>query len=150
MIVLRLLWANSGSSARAVRSHHGPMRAFRSAVILLTETYVGPHDSLMQQPTVCPMGQCVRMLVHDCFQAAVGHLELIGKDTAFTSWANMSLSLGSHPAHGKVCRPIRQPRAAAHCLPDGPLRANCLSITVHKKGPCECLRVIAFRLLWAN
>src|SRR6267378_2766020 len=50
----------------------------------------------------------------------------------------------------KSSRPIRQPRAAAHCLPDGPLRANCLSITVHEKGPCECMCVIALRLLWAN
>src|SRR5712691_12811088 len=92
----------------------------------------------------------MQVLARDCFQAAVGQLELIGKGSAFTSWANASISLRSHPAHGKVCRPIRQPHAAAYCLPDGPLRANCLSITVHEKGPCECLRVIALRMLWAN
>ena len=85
------------------------------------------------------------MRVHacDCFQAAVGHLELIGKDTVFTSWANASILLGSHPTHGKVCRPIRQPCAAAYCLPNGPLRANCLSITVHEKGPCRELPFLA-------
>src|SRR5260221_7898127 len=87
------------------------------------------------------------MFGRDLLKAAVGHLELVYKGTAFTSWANASISLGSDPTHGRVCRPIRQPRAAAHCLPDGPLRANCLSITVHEKGPCKCLRVIAFRLL---
>jgi len=24
------------------------------------------------------------------------------------------------------------------------------SITVHEAGPCECMRAIAFKLLWAN
>jgi len=92
----------------------------------------------------------MRELVQEGFQAAVGRLEVIGMVSAFASWANASILLGSHPAHGKVCRPIRQPRLAAHFVPDGPLRANCLSITVHEKGQCEYLHTIAFRLLWAN
>src|SRR5260221_239994 len=50
----RPLWANSSSSARSVHSLHGPT----SAASLLAANYVGPHDSLVQQPVVCIMGQC--------------------------------------------------------------------------------------------
>src|SRR5260221_3837354 len=50
----RPLWANSSSSARSVHSLHGPT----SAAILLAANYVGPCDSLVQQPVVCIMGQC--------------------------------------------------------------------------------------------
>src|SRR5260221_50259 len=50
----RPLWANSSSSARSVHSLHGPT----SAAILLAANYMGPHDSLVQQPVVCIMGQC--------------------------------------------------------------------------------------------
>src|SRR5260221_2167284 len=83
-------------------------------------------------------------------QAAVGQLELIGKGSAFTSWANASISLGSHPAHGKVVSPYQHARAQA-CTPvTQRLRMPCFAFTVHEKGPCKCLRVIAFRLLWAN
>ena len=58
VIAFRLLQANSSSSAMAVRSYHGPMRAFFPAAIPLTENYASPHDSLVSQPTVFPMGQC--------------------------------------------------------------------------------------------
>jgi len=48
---------------------------------------------------------CLSTMVHemgpsrDCFQAAVGQCELIGNSSVFTSQANASLSLGSHPAY---------------------------------------------------
>jgi len=41
----------------------------------------------------------MRMLAPNCFQAAVGQVKLIGKGSAFTSWANAGISLGSHPAN---------------------------------------------------
>src|SRR5260221_14386231 len=55
-ITFRLLWAKSSSPARAVRSHHGPMWAFRSAVILLTEDHARPRDGIVRQPAGYPMG----------------------------------------------------------------------------------------------
>ena len=57
MIAFRLLEANSSSSAMAVHWYHGPMQAFLLAAIPLTENYAGPHDSLVSQPAVSPMGQ---------------------------------------------------------------------------------------------
>jgi len=62
----------------------------------------------------------------------VGQRELIDKVSAFTSWAN----LGSHPTSCKLCGPTRQSRAAANCVLDGPMRANCLNITMHEMGAC--------------
>ncbi len=35
-------------------------------------------------------------------------------------------------------------RVAAHCIPDGPKRANCLTIAVHEVGPCEGLFTRSF------
>src|SRR5260221_9810249 len=103
-------------------------------------------------------------LACDCFHAAVGQPELIGKVSVFASWAH-------YPASCKLCGPTRQSRAAVHCVLDGPMRAkcpniivhvathcvfngpmraNCPNITAHETDPCECLRVIAFTLPWAN
>ena len=83
---------------------------------------------------------------HEGLQASVGQRELIDKVSAFTSWAN----LGSHPASCKLCGPTRQSRAAANCVLDGPMRANCLNITGHEIGPCEGMHTRASRPPWAN
>src|SRR5712691_5168038 len=91
----RPLWANSSSSARSVHSLHGPT----SAASLLAANYVGPRDSLVQQPVVCLMGQCENIIVHP----------------------------------------------AAHCVLDGPMRANCPNIMVHETGPCKGLGTRASR-----
>src|SRR5712691_1897420 len=96
----RPLWANPSSSARTVHPHHGPT----SAASLLAANYVGPRDSLVQQPVVCLMGQCENIIVHP----------------------------------------------AAHCVLDGPMRANCPNIMVHETGPCKGLGTRASRPLWAN
>src|SRR6267378_2414546 len=109
----------------------------------------------------------MRVLACDCFHAAVGQLQLISKVSAFTSWAN----LGSQSSSCKLCGPMRQSRAAAscvldgpmrakcpniivhpaaHCVLDGPMRANCPNITVHETGPCKGLGTRASRPLWAN
>jgi len=58
MIAFGLLEANLSSSAMAVHWYHGPMQAFLPAAIPLTENYASPHDSLVSQPAVFPMGQC--------------------------------------------------------------------------------------------
>src|SRR6266581_4463898 len=84
---------------------------------------------------------CPNITVHQ-----MGQRELIDKVSAFTSWAN----LGSHPASCKLCGPTRQSRAAANCVLDGPMRANCLNITGHEIGPCEGMRTSASRPPWAN
>jgi len=52
----------------------------------------------------------VQVSVRNCFQAAVGQLELIGKVTALTS----------HPAGCQLCKPTWQYDAAAHRMPDRP------------------------------
>jgi hypothetical protein len=92
----------------------------------------------------------MRRVARDFFHAAAGQLELIGNGSELVSWANASISPSSHPAHGKLCRPTRQPRAAARCVPDGPIRANCLSTTMHEMSPGGCLHTIIFTLLWAS
>src|SRR5260221_3804195 len=76
-------WATSSSLEMPVYLHHGPIRAFRSAEVLLTANYAGPRDTLVT-------------------------------------------------------------RVAAHCIPDGPKRANCLTIAVHEVGPCEGLFTRSF------
>jgi len=50
----RPLWANVSLSTRSVHSHCGQTLA----ATLLATNYAGPHDSLVQQPIVCLMGQC--------------------------------------------------------------------------------------------
>jgi len=70
----------------------------------------------------------MQVFAHNCIQAAVGQLELICKDSVFTSWANASISPSRHPAHWKVCGPRRQSHTAAHCVPDGPMRAFILVV----------------------
>src|SRR5260221_15290 len=101
------------------------MRAFGLAATMLT---AGPHDSLVRQPVLCLMGQC----------------ELIVQILRYMNWANVSIRLGSHHTN---CRPMRRFRAAAHCVLDGPMRANCHKSMVHAMGPCGCLGTGVFRLL---
>ncbi len=55
---LRYTPSHARSLKKAVCSHRGSMRAFRSAAIPLTVSYAGPHDSLVQQPTAYLTGQC--------------------------------------------------------------------------------------------
>src|SRR6266581_4477843 len=61
----------------------------------------------------------------------MGELELIGKVSAFTSWAN----LGSHPARCKLCGPKQQSRAAANCV---------------LEGQCELIAQILRCMKWAH
>ncbi len=88
----------------------------------------------------------MRVLACDCFHAAVGQPQLIGKDSASAPWANLS----SRPASCKLCGPTRQSRAAVRCVLEGPMRASCPNITVHEMGPCKGLGTRASRPLWAN
>jgi hypothetical protein len=57
----------------------------------------------------------MQTLAPDCFQAAEGQLELIGKGSVFTSQANASISLGSHTLTEKYLGPynglVQQPSA---------------------------------------
>jgi len=50
----------------------------------------------------------MRVVARDCFQAAGGQLELIGNGSVLVSWANVSISPSSHPAHRKFRWPTRQ------------------------------------------
>jgi len=45
---------------------------------------------------------------------------------------------------------MQQSHEAAHCVPDGPMRVNCWSTTMHEIGLCGCLHTIIFTLLWAS
>jgi len=82
--------------------------------------------------------------------ASVGHLKLIGNASAFGPQANTSIWISRNPVSSKSCRPTRHTRGAAHCVPDGPKQANCLTAAVHEVGPCEGLFGGRFWLLWAN
>src|SRR6266581_3696479 len=74
----------------------------------------------------------MRVVVGECFQAALGQLELIGKGSVFASQAH---------ANGHRC-------VFSGCF--GPTRAHQQGQCVHIAGPCEWLLVNVFRLLWAN
>ena len=68
----------------------------------------------------------MRVVAGECFQAALGQLEFIGKGSVFASWA-----------HASGCS-------------FGPTRAHRQGQCVCIAGPCEWLQVNVFRLLWAN
>src|SRR5712691_5360929 len=80
----------------------------------------------------------------------MGHLELIGNASIFVSRANASISISRNSVNSKLCRPTRHSHGAAHCIPDGPRRANWLTIAAHEVGPCEGLFNRRFWRLWAN
>src|SRR5260221_86630 len=80
----------------------------------------------------------------------MGHLELIGNASIFASQANTSISISRNPVNSKLCRPTRHSHGAAHCIPNGPRRANWLTIAVHEVGPCKGLFNRHFWLLWAD
>src|SRR5260221_43392 len=71
-------------------------------------------------------------------------------------WAtSSSLGIPVYLHHGPIqaCRSAKIPRhahGAAHCIPDGPRRANWLTIAVHEVGPYEGLFNRRFWLLWAD
>ena len=90
-------------------------------MIPLIEKYVGPYGVLVQQPTVCPIGPM------RAFSLAV--IPLIGK------YVGPHDSIVQQPAvfpmgqcEYLACRPTRQYRATAHCVPDGPMRAFSLEV----------------------
>jgi len=59
----------------------------------------------------------MQVVAGNYFQAVVGQPELIGKGSASTPRANVSISLGSHPASLELHGPTLLSRAAAHwCL----------------------------------
>src|SRR6266581_3859187 len=75
---------------------------------------------------VCSHCGPMRMVAGECFQAALGQLELIGKGSVVAS-----------RAHASGCS-------------FGPTRAHRQWQCVCIAGPCEWLQVNVFRLLWAN
>src|SRR6266581_1955532 len=102
--VFRLLWANSSSSARAVCLHRGPMRV---AAALGQLELIGKgsvfasraHASVCRllwanssssARAVCSHRGPMRMVAGECFRAALGQLELIGKGSVFAPWARAS------------------------------------------------------------
>jgi hypothetical protein len=78
-ILVMLQRASSSSLESSAHFHHGPMQAFFSAAILVTECYGGQCDSLARQPIMCLLGQCE-------------HLHAI---IFMLQWANSSSSAGS-------------------------------------------------------
>jgi len=48
----------------------------------------------------------MQVVVHDCFQAAGGQLELIGNSSTLVSWANASISPSSYPIYQKFHWPM--------------------------------------------
>src|SRR6266581_1735972 len=98
--VFRLLWANSSSSARAVCSHRRPMRGNCLSTMVHE---MGPCEwlrvnafrllwanSSSSARAVCSHRGPMRMVAGECFQAALGQLELIGKGSVFAPWAHAS------------------------------------------------------------
>jgi hypothetical protein len=86
---------------------------------------VGPHDSLIWQPIVCLMGQC----------------ELIAQILLCIKWAHARTC--TQGPRG-LCGPIRQSCVTAHCMFDGPMRANCpnttaIPLAANYAGPCDSL-----------
>jgi len=77
----------------------------------------------------------MRVLARNCLRIAAGQLKLIGKAVRWHHGPNASISPSSHLAH----QPMRQSRAEAHCVPDGPMRANCLGTMMHEMGQCELI-----------
>src|SRR5260221_7706466 len=73
-----------------------------------------------------------------------------GNASIFASRANTSISISRNPVNSKLCRPTRHSHGVAHCIPDGPRRANWLTIAVHEVGPYEGLFNRRFWLLWAD
>src|SRR6266581_3278037 len=86
--IFRLLWANSSSSARALCSHRGPCERLQVNVFRLLWA-----NSSSSARAVCSHRGPMRVVAGECFQVALGQLQLIGKDSVFASWANASIFL---------------------------------------------------------
>jgi len=82
----------------------------------------GPHESLVQQPILCWMGQCKLIAqilwcrkwahsrtLHKGFQTAVGQLELISDICAFNPWANLIILPHSTSTAGPCESLVQQP-----------------------------------------
>ena len=64
----------------------------------------------------------MQVIVRDCFLAAAGQLELIGKGSVLVLRQCEHCALQS-PCSLKIMQARTQSHAAAHCMPDGPTGA---------------------------
>jgi len=140
----RLPLANLRSSATPVYLYHGPMQAFLSAVIWLTEIYAGTcyihvatHivvNGLMcancKKPMACEWAHA-RASTQDSFRLLLANSGSSAAPVHFASWVNVSIFLSSHLANWNVCGPIQHSHAAAHIMLDGPMCANCEKPMLH-------------------
>jgi hypothetical protein len=118
-IYFRPLRANLRPLVRVVCSHHGPIQAFFSPAIPLTENYVGPCDSLVQQPTVC-VGAHERQFVSTS-PHEMGPCKHLAPISFSLLWANMSSLVRAVHSHHR------------------PRQAFCSAAIDKYTGPCDSL-----------
>ena len=147
-----LLLANPSSLAKGMcsisSSHLKLCRPLRQSCMAAQCVLGGPMRAAWIHITVHEMGPCRRLRV-DSFKLLWANPSSLTREICSHNWPMPAFRPAANLltkiiwAHATFC-------VVAHCGLDGPMQAACVYMMVHEMGPCQCLCIISFMLLWAN